>query len=342
VTPTLAPSAWEQTAPPAEFLAKAIPTIKTEEVANCPVCSGSRYEQFAVGFDYEILTCSNPWRFVECVACSHVWLNPRPAVSTLSIIYPPTYYAYNYKSMVHPIAIRAKEFLDRKKLAGIAGHCAKPPQTYLDAGCGDGRFLRVMEKHGLPKSGLYGLELNPTVIERLRGEGYQAFCERVESCESVPAGTIDLATMFHVIEHVDDPGAVLRGLFRALAPGGILALETPNLDSLDAHLFHETYWGGYHIPRHWNLFRSETLSRLLRESGFDVTGTEYKTGHSFWLYSFHHWLRYQGTPWPRLAKMFDPMGGSLSFLAAFTVFDIVRQRLGFPTSAMLTIARKPA
>lgn len=126
-----------------------------------------------------------------------------------------------------------------------------------------------------------------------------------------------------------------------MKPGGIFAVETPNLDSWDARLFRDQYWGGYHIPRHWSLFRPETLTRLLQQSGYEVLATEYKTGHSFWLYSIHHWLRYQGKPRVALARRFDPMG-SLVALAAFTGFDILRKAAGFRTSAMLLIARKPA
>ena len=53
---------------------------------------------------------------------------------------------------------------------------------------------------------LYGLELDPATVERLRARGYQAFCARVEECEDIPEGSLDLITMFHVIEHVDAPG----------------------------------------------------------------------------------------------------------------------------------------
>jgi len=43
---------------------------------------------------------------------------------------------------------------------------------------------------------------------------------------------------------------------------GALVVETPNLDSWDARLFKETWWGGYHIPRHWTLFDANSLRRL--------------------------------------------------------------------------------
>jgi 2-polyprenyl-3-methyl-5-hydroxy-6-metoxy-1,4-benzoquinol methylase len=325
---------------PAAFDDPAIPMIATEAVPNCPLCGMSAFHGFAEGYDYELRSCRNRWRFVQCDSCGHVWLNPRPALSTLGTIYPPTYYAYNYAARINPVAVKAKEMLDGAKMRAILGHLSRPPRSFLDVGCGDGRFLKVMAKRGVARDRNYGLELNEAVLAPLRADGYQVACERVEDCTFIPDGSLDLVTMFHVIEHVDDPGPVIRKLARWMAPGGVLALETPNLDSLDQRLFHESYWGGYHIPRHWNLYTASTLARQLKDAGLEPVATIYQTGHSFWMYSVHHWMRYEGTPRPRLAKLFDPIG-SLAFLAAFTAWDKLRGALGFRTSAVLMLARKP-
>jgi SAM-dependent methyltransferase len=318
-----------------------IPRIAVEPVERCAVCGSKEWIPFADGYDYELRTCRNRWHFVACGQCDHVRLHPRPRADMLGIIYPPHYYAYNYDSQVSPLARRAKAWLDRRKFAGILRHLPRSPGSYLDVGCGNGRFLDLMAAHGLPSARLYGLELDQPTVDRLRSRGYQAWCQRVEDCGDIPAGSIDLATMFHVIEHVDRPDVVIRRLVEWLAPGGVLALETPNLESWDARLFRETFWGGYHIPRHWHLFTPLTLTRLLTAAGLDVVAVNYHPGHSFWMYSFHHRLRY-GTPsLPRLAARFNPFGGSVLALAAMTALDKLRAACGAPTSAMLLIARKP-
>jgi hypothetical protein len=67
----------------------------------------------------------------------------------------------------------------------------------------------------------------------------------------------------------------------------------------------------------------------------------YQTGHSFWLYSLHHALRYGKRQKPRLARRFDPFGGMLPLLLFFTGLDVVRAALRRRTSAMLVIARRP-
>ncbi|KAF0244952.1 MAG: hypothetical protein FD180_2049 [Planctomycetota bacterium] len=327
-------------ATPAEFAHGDAPEIATENVDECPSCLGREHARFAAGFDYELRTCRNEWTFVKCAGCGLVRLHPRPAVAALPVIYPPSYYAYNYAQKVNPVARWAKAFLDRRKLRSILRRCASPPASFLDAGCGDGRYLRAMSRAGLAKQNIHGLELDERVVKGLSEAGFQVSCERVETCRRIPDGSIDLATMFHVIEHVADPAAVVRQLARWLSPGGLLALETPNLDSFDARKFRESFWGGYHIPRHWTLFTPESLRRLMESAGLEVVATLFQTGHSFWMYSYHHRLRYGKRPRRWCARMFDPFGGSIVALAAFTAFDKLRAFLGGRTSAMLMLARK--
>ena len=265
-------------------------------------------------------------------------LDPRPADDALGTIYPADYYAYNYDDL-SALARKGKEVMDRRKLAGILASLPAPPATYLDVGCGDGRYLDVLAARGVPTSGLHGLELDADVVARARARGLQVTCERVEDCTRFTPGSIDLITMFHVIEHVASPRAVVERLVQWLAPGGVLALETPNVDSLDARAFSTGLWGGYHIPRHWHLFRPETMTQLLTSVGLEVVDVRYQTGHSFWMYSFHHRLRYGARPKPRLARRFDPLT-SVPPLLAFTAFDRARAMMGARTSAMLHVARR--
>ena len=123
--------AWQDKSPPQDFVNNVIQKIEVEEVPDCPVCECSSFSEYTIGFDYEIQTCSNPWRFVQCTRCFHVWLNPRPAISDLSVIYPPTYYAYNLEEQVHSIAIRGKAFLDEWKMRSVFRILGRSPNSYL-------------------------------------------------------------------------------------------------------------------------------------------------------------------------------------------------------------------
>lgn len=322
----------------AGFNDASLPLIATEPVERCDQCGSELHREFARGRDYEIRTCRNEWVFVQCTKCQLVRLHPRPAVSTLPVIYPPTYYAYQYESIPW-IARTAKAILDRRKLSGIVKALERPVQRYADIGCGTGRYLQAMHATGVPKDHIHGLELDADVIAKLKAEGFQAHHERVETCTAIAPGSLDLATMFHVIEHVDSPAAVIGRIAEWMAPGGVLAMETPNLDSMDARRFKDRWWGGYHIPRHWTLFTPETLQAMLRAHGFEPFAVRYQTGHSFWMYSYHHLLRYGPKPRPQLAQRFDPLR-NVPALAGFTAWDLLRGALGARTSAMLVLARR--
>jgi SAM-dependent methyltransferase len=323
---------------PGEFERSGAVTIPTEDVFTCAVCGSDRYRAGAAGYDYELRTCRNLWQFVHCLECDQLRLHPRPSLASLPIIYPPTYYAYQY-DRIPPLVRYAKRRMDAGKLGGILRVLERPVTNFLDVGCGDGRYLDDLAARGVPRNQLCGLELDQRVVAGLVDRGYQAWCERVESCDRFAERSLDLITMFHVIEHLDAPDKVVERLASWLRPGGVLALETPNVDSLDARLFADGRWGGFHIPRHWHLFTPETISRLLTRFGLEVIDVRFQTGHSFWLYSFHHALRYRDRPLPRLARFFDPLR-SVAALASFTLFDKLRAALGARTSGMLVLARR--
>jgi 2-polyprenyl-3-methyl-5-hydroxy-6-metoxy-1,4-benzoquinol methylase len=294
----------------------------------------------ASGYDYELRTCQNRWTYVQCARCEHIWLNPRPALDALDVIYPTSYYAYNYQD-ISAVARRAKQAMDEVKMRSILRCSPEPPTSYLDVGCGDGRYLGVLARKGLPHEDLHGLELDGATVDRLRSQGFQVHQERVEDTQQFAPEMFDLITIFHVIEHVGSPSQVLRRLADWLRPGGVLAVETPNVDSLDARLFAAGTWGGFHIPRHWHLFQRSTLARLLESVGLVLKAVRYQPGHAFWMYSVHHELLYGGRqPRPRSAKFFDPFASVIP-LAAFTAFDLARAAMGAKTSAMLMIAEKP-
>lgn len=97
-----------------------------------------------------------------------------------------------------------------------------------DLGCGRGEWLELMSDAGVDA---LGVELNPLLVAECRNKGlhvvqadFQVFLEQS------PAERWQLLTAFHVIEHLGWPAwySCLRHMHRALQPGGIAILETPN------------------------------------------------------------------------------------------------------------------
>ena len=89
------------------------------------------------------------------------------------------------------------------------------------------------------------------------------------SAESLPFADSSFGVVIikHVVEHLPDPELAISELSRVLAPGGILLLATPNLDSLLKPLKGDA-WIGYQDPTHIALKPPAEWLAMLRSAGF--------------------------------------------------------------------------
>lgn len=128
----------------------------------------------------------------------------------------------------------------------------------LDVGCGSGVFLRTMADLGWSVT---GVEPDPAAGGVARARGLRVVTGTIESAR-LPAGTFDIVTMSHVLEHVTDPLGTLRECGRVLAPGGRLIAVTPNARSHGARTFGAA-WMGWDPPRHLVVFSPDSLRNTL-------------------------------------------------------------------------------
>ena len=313
------------------------PNIEKSWVA-CNNCGRDETDLVTVGREYEYdNTTSDEFTVVRCRACGLVYLNPRPAVSELSTIYPPNYFSYslvkedqeNRSSLTYRLR---KALYDRKfrhDLEECPGFKAGGSARVLDIGCGDGRNLNWYKEIDLERVQTFGVELDPKAQRIAEGNGHTVWLTRFEQLDQ-PDGSFDLITSNHVIEHVEDPAAMSRKAWQLLKPGGVYAFETPNIDCLDARWFRDKYWGGYHFPRHWTFYTRETLEDMLHKAGFSVVAVYYSPNPVFWNWTVHHFLKDRG--WPRqLVGLFDPVTifhNSFKTFCVLSVFTAVEMGCG--------------
>jgi SAM-dependent methyltransferase len=136
----------------------------------------------------------------------------------------------------------------------------------LDAGCGGGLFLRILKDAGTPVA---GLDSSPRAAAiAWQGNGVPCFCGDLASAP-LADGSCAAVTMFHVLEHLEDPSAYLRAAGRLLAPKGRLIVQVPNAGCWQFLLLGEN-WSGIDVPRHLIDFRGRDLENLLDSCGFQV------------------------------------------------------------------------
>jgi SAM-dependent methyltransferase len=109
---------------------------------------------------------------------------------------------------------------------------AAPPGQVADLGCGRGEWLELLTDWGRPS---VGVDTNAVLVAHNRSLGFNVVQEdAVAWLGEQPAGSLAAISSFHVLEHL--PFGLLLVLVdracRALAPGGLLILETPNPENL--------------------------------------------------------------------------------------------------------------
>jgi len=106
------------------------------------------------------------------------------------------------------------------------------PISALDLGCGRGEWLELIREQGVLA---VGIDCNRIMVEECRQLGLDAReGDLFNHLESLPPAQLDLITALHVAEHLllDDLIRMLDESLRALKPGGVLILETPNPENL--------------------------------------------------------------------------------------------------------------
>jgi SAM-dependent methyltransferase len=307
------------------------PIIETTPLPNL-FAAHAAIRIIAKGKDFEYGTCDNEFYICQCLETGLLFLNPRPADSALSTIYPANYLPYQF-SALPPLIRRARAMVQKGKVAVIRQWVGEQA-TILDFGCGNGDLLRLLRSYGAPAWQLHGNDFNLDTLNRLESEGFEVHAGDIRQL-SLP-NYFDLIVLNQVIEHLDDVYGVLAAIRGLLKPGGLIFIETPSFDGLDAQIFKHRYWGGYHFPRHWYLFNAPLLRGLLEKMQFQVVNETYLTSPSFWVQSLHHRFLDQG--YPRVANFFQVSNPLV--MAFFTLLDLVMIKLGRKTSNLRMIGRK--
>ena len=135
----------------------------------------------------------------------------------------------------------------------------------LDYGCGNGKYLLRMRDRGWKVT---GMDMSAEAIDVCQQRELRAFVG-VAPDRQFDAGSFDVVTLWHVLEHVPSPTETLEQVNRILKPNGKLVFGVPNINSLPARWFGK-YWFGLDLPRHVTQFSKITAAKLVEKTGFRV------------------------------------------------------------------------
>ena len=309
--------------------------LRTEPVACC-ICGTADAEPLAVGEDFEYHTSDDTFLAVRCKRCHLIYLNARPAAEEFARIYPSNYHAFAFTAERFGLVYRVRRRLEAARLLSWFRSLG-PDARILDVGCGDGFHLQLLRDFGKPGWQLAGVDADERAVALARRRGLHV--RRGSVSDAVDeAGTYDAVLLIQTIEHVADPPEVLRAIHRMLRPGGRLVVVTDNTASIDARIFRGRHWGGYHFPRHWNLFDRRSLRNLAGRVGFDVARLTTIVSPVNWVYSIRNVLvDFHAPRWVTDAFSLE----SAPSLAVFTLLDTVLSLSG-RGALLCAILERPA
>lgn len=288
------------------------PELEWED-APCPLCGSTGAPVVLEAPDATPAGGRGLWfAVVRCDGCGLSYTNPRPNPATIGRFYPPDYRPHRRpRKMGEPRA--ARPLLSRL----LGRPCNERRGTLpwhgrgrlLDFGCGGGGFLKRMADQGWQ---VIGLDAAVGAVRQVQEElGLKALVGSLPHPELLPC-SFDVVTMWHSLEHVHRPLAILREAYQLLVPGGKLVVAAPNIEGLPCRWFGPN-WFGLDLPRHLTHFTPRTLDLMLRTAGFRV-GPVRMLRHSDWLRSSARLAVRQGRGgWWARALTWKPMAKAVAW-----------------------------
>jgi 2-polyprenyl-3-methyl-5-hydroxy-6-metoxy-1,4-benzoquinol methylase len=218
----------------------------------CDLC-GSENPRFLLesrGLDGPLVECARcGFRYVGTRRSALTFGNERPEETEKKIRAANTQFKHLRLEEEHRLALMNAHW--RLELI----RQLRPSGKLLEIGCARGDFLSV----ACEVFDACGVEPNPDLAE----SASRVAPVHRDVIERTPWSGFDVIASFHVIEHVDSPQSFIKAASQRLNPGGLLVIETPNIDSLPFRLL-KTKWRQF-IPEHYYFFTPKTMTKLLSD-----------------------------------------------------------------------------
>jgi 2-polyprenyl-3-methyl-5-hydroxy-6-metoxy-1,4-benzoquinol methylase len=231
------------------------------QVKVCPACNGETWSTLFNVNDHSI-TQEN-FTLIKCSTCNLVVTSPRPANDKLGYYYKSEKYISHSgtsKGIINQIYLWARKVSLGWKHQ-IINTLHKNGQL-LDFGCGTGEFLQHMKTKGWGVSGM-----EPSDDARPKAEALLS--HPIFRSEETIMGVFDVITLWHVLEHLPEPGITIEKLKSVLHNSGTILIAVPNHASYDGWHY-GPLWAGYDVPRHLWHFNQKAMVLFLQNHGLHV------------------------------------------------------------------------
>lgn len=246
----------------------------------CPACDVAAARQ--------VLSWDGGMEVHGCCMCGLLFAHPLPSSEELDRFYQ----GFLYRK---PDRHKLVQLIDERKreLVALFGLQREPQtsnvRTFLDHGGGTGLAYAAANQLGCES---WFAEMDRQAIAYV-SEQFGLTPSRLAADLSAHASSFDYILSDNVIEHVPDPVELIRSLFAALRPGGVLIVKTPNASATDMYFYPRVWWrymkkvvraNGWKRacsmltdcpvwccdpPRHLYSFSASALERMAKRAGID-------------------------------------------------------------------------
>jgi 2-polyprenyl-3-methyl-5-hydroxy-6-metoxy-1,4-benzoquinol methylase len=228
-----------------------------EPLAACRICS---FQQFQSRYE------KNGFKLVNCLNCGLLQVRNSPSKSELEACYDQNFFDEAYGTLLKNSRRQNSEY---KKFIYRWDEIEKKSKNggkVLDVGCSFGFFLDAGRRRGWD---CYGIEISEFAADYAKSRfGLRVQSVPLEDADFEPE-SFDVVTLWNVIEHLDDPAAAVRQIYRILKPGGLIVLTTGDAESPLARL-QGGKWRMLMPPIHLSHFSPATIKYLMESSKLTV------------------------------------------------------------------------
>lgn len=174
---------------------------------------------------------------------------------------------------------------EQLKHLSVSGTSIYRNRVVADIGCGAGSFLDYI--HSVCKTAI-AIEPSSLFRKSLSERGYVTYPYAADALADYE-NKVDVAVSFSVVEHIENPLAFIKDIYRLLSEDGKLIISTPNTTDVLLEAIPDVYAPFFFRKAHLWYFDVESLRNLLKAAGFtDISIVPF---HRFGFGNFLSWIK---------------------------------------------------
>lgn len=245
---------------------------------SCPACNSSNISRVISARDYTV--SKETFEIWQCAHCSLRFTQDIPGPADIGKYYQSEDYISHTetkKGIVNFLYLQVRRFTLRSKQKLIEKITGIKRGALLDVGAGTGAFVNHVQSAGWRAE---GVEPDEQAIKRAAAT-YGVQLKHSSALFELTAGSYDVITLWHVLEHVHDLHGYIEQIKHLCKPGGKIFIAVPNYTSYDAEKYGAA-WAAYDVPRHLYHFSPAAMNELMKKHGCSIESI-----HPMWFDSFY-------------------------------------------------------